>query len=139
MKKVLYLAATLLELCALAGAYVFQYFTANRLGMVRWVNYNSRRWAAALPLTAVILIAAALLAALCVLEIVLFLKRRKFLKIFAGVMAAVSCILSLGCIGYLLGCSVELMRAYYFLCLLFLLAALIQHAKTLAGLRICRK
>lgn len=41
MKKIIYTFLDLLTIAFLIGGYVFQYFTRKKLGMLRWVNYQS--------------------------------------------------------------------------------------------------
>ena len=45
MKKRYLYTALVFELAACLGAYFIQYFTARKLGMLRWVNHLCNKWA----------------------------------------------------------------------------------------------
>ena len=44
MKKIGYILALVLEIAALAGAYIIHYFTRRKLGMVRYLNFKNMTW-----------------------------------------------------------------------------------------------
>ena len=44
MKRLLYIILDLLTVAFLVGAYVIQYFTKRKLGMLRWMNYQNMQF-----------------------------------------------------------------------------------------------
>lgn len=130
---------TILEAMAIAGCFVFNYFTVNKLGMVRWVNFHSMKWEKAYPVFAIKAIAIIALLIFAALLMWIYIKRRHRTKKTAGAMAAWSVLITLACVGYILFCSMQAMRSYYFICILLCTAALIQLIKTAFGLMFLRK
>ena len=130
---------TILEALAFAGCFVFNYFTVNKLGMVRWVNFHSMKWEKTLPiftLKAAVIAALFLLMALLVL---IYIKGRKNKRKLCGFMAAGSVLLTLVCVGYIIFASFKTMRSYYFICVLLTAAAALQLIKTATGLAVLKK
>lgn len=130
---------TILEAMAIAGCFIFNYFTVNKLGMVRWVNFHSMKWEKALPMTAIKVIVIAALLIFAALMMWIYIKRRTRTRKLAGLMAAGLVAVVLACVGYILFCSLKTMRSYYFICILLCMAALIQLIKTAVGLIALRK
>lgn len=44
MKKRYLYTALIIEIAACLGAYLMQYFTAKKMGMLRWVNHLCNKW-----------------------------------------------------------------------------------------------
>ncbi len=44
MKRLLYIILDILTVALLVGAYVIQYFTKRKLGMLRWMNYQNMQF-----------------------------------------------------------------------------------------------
>lgn len=130
---------TLLEALAIAGCFVFNYFTVNKLGMVRWVNFHSMKWGKAYPILTVQIILSAALIVCAALLVWVYLKRRGSTRKLVGFMAVFSAILALAAVGYMLLMSLETMRAYYFICIMLAAAALLQLIKTAVALVILPK
>lgn len=144
MKRAGYILAWLLELSALAGAYAIHYFTRKRMGMARWVVYKNQGWEREYPMeslrwAAVLMIV--LLAGLTVWKLAARLKRgrreetgrkawrkRPVLALEGGLTAAFAGLYAV----YTAVSSTESMRDYYFLSLLFGIAAAAQIAKAAA-------
>lgn len=137
-KKILYLIATFLEIGFLLGAYLVNYFTVKKIGMTRWVNFRVTKWEAEYPIFLIKLLVILLLLAFTALIFWIYLKRRKAVKKFVGVMAVVMCVLSVASVGYILFCSVAKMRAYYLISIMLVVTAVLQLAKTIVGIMVCR-
>ncbi len=94
-KKILSVLGIVVELLLLAGIYVFHYFTEKKLGMRRWVNFNSNvieaKVGSLLPTTVLIL--------LCLFTVVvLVLAIRSFLKArskWAGLSIVITALLTI--------------------------------------------
>lgn len=138
-KKTFFAIITVIEVLLVAGCFVFNYFTVNKLGMVRWVNFHSMKWEKAYPILPIKIIVIAALLICTALLLWIYIKRRHSTRKLAGFMAAGSVILSLASVGYILFVSPETMRAYYFICVMLAAAAVMQLVKTAAGLIILRK
>lgn len=144
MKRAGYILAWVLELSALAGAYAIHYFTRKRMGMARWVVYKNQGWEREYPMelfrwAAVLIIV--LLAGLAVRKLAARLKKgrkekagwrawkgRPVLALEGGLTAALAGLYAV----YTAVSSTKSMRDYYFLSLLFGIAAAVQIAKAAA-------
>lgn len=137
MKKILYFIVTLLEIGLFAGTFIVNYYTVKKLGMLRWVNFTSMKWEKNYPIVQIKIIAIILLVIFSILTLYLYLKRKSVLNKMIGIMVAVTCIISIISIGYILLSSFESMKAYYLICMMLVAAAILQFVKTLIGIMIC--
>ncbi len=138
MKKIIYSIVTILELAFLAGAYIVNYFTVKKLGMNRWVNARCLKWEKMYPIFGIKVVVILLLLALTVLVVRLYWKKRKEVKRRVGFMTVMTIVLSFVCIGFVLFKSFAVMRAYYFISMMFAVAAFLQIIKTLVAMKVCR-
>ncbi len=76
MKKAGYILAVLLEIAALAGAYIINYFTKKKMGMARWVIYKNQGWEREYPMDVLKMTALAVIVILTILIFLLFLKKK---------------------------------------------------------------
>ena len=77
MKKIGYILALVLEIAALAGAYIIHYFTRRKLGMVRYLNFKNMTWERDYPMGALKTGCVAVVAVLTVLVLLLFSEKEK--------------------------------------------------------------
>lgn len=138
MKKILYIMTTLLEVAFLAGAYIVNYFTVKKLGMVRWVNARGMRWEKNYPISMIKGSIILLLLVFTLLVLFLFIKRRIALKRISAVMVIGMIVLTALSVGYILFCSFQTMRAYYLISILFVCAAVLQIIKASVGITVCK-
>ena len=139
MKKLGYVLMVLLEAAALAGAYIINYFTNKKMGMARWVIYKNQGWERDYPMDTLKTVVMAVLILLTILVFLFFLKRKREAgKLFIS-MNVVMILLTLLYVSYTVISSRETMRAYYFLSLLFGIAAAVQILKTGAAVLMCGK
>lgn len=138
MKKALYIIATVVEVLFLVGSYIFNYFTKKKMGMARWVVYMNQGWERDYPVVMLknIVLAVVVILAICVL--VWFLMKRKDLGKIVTVMVLVMAVLTALYAGFTLIYSKEVLRAYYFISLMFAITAVIQIVKTAVGIVVCR-
>ena len=130
MKKAGYILALLLEATALAGAYIVNYFTRRKMGMARYVIYKNQGWERDYPMELIKNSVMAVLILLTVLVLIAFLKKRREVSRLCAVMTLVMIVLTGLYTCYTLISSTETMRAYYFISLLFAIAAVVQVIKT---------
>ncbi len=139
MKKAGYVLAVLLEIIVLAGAYMIHYFTNKKMGMARWVIYKNQGWERDYPMDMLEMMIMAVLVILTILIFLLFLKRKSAAGKLVMAMNVGMIVLTTVYVSYTLISSTETMRAYYFLSLLFGIAAAVQILKTGAAVLLCRK
>lgn len=129
MKKAGYILAVVLEVAALAGAWIVNYFATKKMGMARYVIYKNQKWGREYPLELIRNIVIAAVVICTVLALIVFIKKKvksKFILTMNVVMAALTAVYT----GYSLISSTETMRAYYFISLLLGIAAIAQVIKT---------
>lgn len=139
MKKRGYVLMVLLEAAALAGAYIINYFTNKKMGMARWVIYKNQGWERDYPMDTLKTAVMAVLILLTILVFLFFLKRKREAGKLLISMNVVMILLTLLYVSYTVISSRETMRAYYFLSLLFGIAAAVQILKTGAAVLMCGK
>ena len=139
MKKLGYVLMVLLEAAALAGAYIINYFTNKKMGMARWVIYKNQGWERDYPMDTLKTAVMAVLILLTILVFLFFLKRKQEAGKLLISMNVVMILLTLLYVSYTVISSREAMRAYYFLSLLFGIAAAVQILKTGAAVLMCGK
>lgn len=139
MKKLGYVLMVLLEAAALAGAYIINYFTNKKMGMARWVIYKNQGWERDYPMDTLKTAVMAVLILLTILVFLFFLKRKREAGRLLISMNVVMILLTLLYVSYTVISSRETMRAYYFLSLLFGIAAAVQILKTGAAVLMCGK
>jgi len=137
-RKVMYIAITILEVLVLAGAYAVNYFANKKMGMARYVIYKNQQWEGRYPVNTLTNILAAVLIAMAAVVILLLVIRRKRVGRMVYCMSGVMVLLTGWYTYFALTGSKDLLRAYYFLSVLFASAAFIQICKTLAGVLVCK-
>lgn len=130
MKKIWYIPACILELASLAGAYMIHYFAKRKLGMVRYLNFKNMNWEKAYPVDLIQKISVVIVCAAVLLLLYALFKKRKQAAKPAAAMSLVMIVLTVLYIVYTLAFSTQVMADYYFLCILFGLAAVLQIIST---------
>ena len=129
MKKVLYLTASVLELALLIGAWVVNYFTNKKMGMMRYVVFKNNSWNQKYPLDMLKIMAIISVIVLTAVILVLLWKKLNQAGV-AGKLplvetAAISAVYTV----FTLFWSVQKLRAFYFISGMLLLACVIQIIK----------
>ncbi len=124
MRKRYLCIALIFELLACLGAYFMQYFTARKLGMLRWVNHLCNKWGRMMDLDRLNLILMLLVSALTLALLTWTIKRAKEkIRNFAPLMAA-----AVGAVGIYLVWTLRytrrMMAAYYLVSPVLLLGAM---------------
>ena len=126
MKKAAYALFDLLTIVFLIGAYVIQYFTKKKLGMLRWVNYHNMQFQKNAVYGILKYITVVVASALIVLIIAGYKKKKEMLGKIDLVMSTIMVVLGMVYLGLTAFQSIETLPAYYFLMPLFGAATLMQ-------------
>ena len=135
MKKQTYLILSVSELISLGGTWAVRYFTRRKLGIMRFVNHQSRALEAALPMDSIRIGCMVLLAVMLLTTAVLLLLRRRQLSRRALLITLASVILTAAVLGFTLKNTLQTLSFYYFVAPLLFLAALLQFCKAILSLR----
>lgn len=126
MKKAGYILLDLLTLAFLIGAYVIQYFTKKKLGMLRWVNYHNMQIQKNSVYGILRYITVAVAIVLIVLIIVGYTKKKAALGRLDLVMTVIMSVLGIAYLYVTVFMSIEVIASYYFLMPLLGAATLMQ-------------
>lgn len=126
MKRVLFILLDLLSAAFLAGGYVVQYFTRNKLGMLRWVNFQERKVTEAVPVETVKYAAVLILLFLALWVAGRFVKKRNEMGKLDRVMLGVMVLLMAVYVALTLTLTKEVTAAYFLILPLAGAAALMQ-------------
>lgn len=127
--KIIYSALLVLQILLYVGAYIVHYFTVRKLGMNRYMAYLNKKIEMALPIQEIIDAGVmVLLVSTLVLSCLAMRHRKKIKKIFILMFIVVMITVLLYCY-YAIVVDVQMRRAYYVLCILFLLGGTIQLVK----------
>jgi len=113
MKKALLVLLDLLSIAFLIGAYVIQYFTKRKLGMLRWVTFKVSQIKEAMPVDILKYAAVIVVLLLTAMIVRSFMKKRKSLGMTDMVMVAVLIIFAAIYLGFTLFVTTEMIRSYY--------------------------
>lgn len=126
MKRAGYVLLDLLTIAFLIGAYVIQYFTKRKLGMLRWVNYHNMQIQKNEVYGILKYITVAIALVLIVLIIVGYVKKKATLGRLDLVMIVVMSVLGIAYFCVTVFMSKEAIASYYFLMPLIGAATLMQ-------------
>lgn len=133
MRKAAVAGLEVLALASLAGAYALEHFTKAKLGMTRWVNYNSAAIKQALPVDTLFMACAVVLAVLLIASLVALVRQPKRPASITAVVFA-----ALWVIGFALAaCHIIHTVAYVFTVTALLLGVLF--ALTAAGITLRKR
>lgn len=131
MKKVIYWIVNLLEIAFLVGAYLVNYFTPKKMGMIRFVSYKNMIWEEQYNLQNMKTIAICIIFLLTIITIILYFVKNK--KIKAKMIVATLLISGLY-IGFTTLNSVNTYKAFYLISPLIGCAAILQILKALISI-----
>lgn len=138
MKKALYVIASIFEIALLIGAYVIHYFTRRKMGMARYVVYKNQGWESKYPMEILQYLIIALVLLLTIVVLVKCMHLRANLSIKEVMMVVMTILLDILYIGFTFISGTDTLRAYYFIDLMFAIAAVVQVIKTLVSVFGCR-
>lgn len=138
MKKTLYFISIAVELALLIGMYIFNSYTIKKLGMVRFVNFYNNKLEATCPINGLLVASVCLFTVIMISILFIFIKGKKVAKItkIKLVSVIVSVIVTIGYGFFNFYYSIEELRAYYFICIMFEIALLIQQIRTILLLKL---
>ena len=129
MKKVLYLTASVLELALLIGAWVVNYFTNKKMGMMRYVVFKNNSWNQKYPLDMLKIMAIISVIVLTAVILVLLWKKLNQAGVAGKLPLVETAAISTVYTVFTLFWSVQKLRAFYFISGMLLLACVIQIIK----------
>ncbi len=135
MKKILMIICDFFTLAFLIGGYIVQYFTRKKLGMMRWINFNTYKYQEKLPLDILKYVAVVVVIIFTLLIMIRFAKKRKAIKSLDRLMLIIMLIVILLYVVITIFTSKETLSAYYFVMPLLGMAALVQLIKVLIIIR----
>ena len=124
MKKRYLYTALIIEIAACLGAYLMQYFTAKKMGMLRWVNHLCNKWGRMMDLDRLNLILILLVSVLALSLLIWTIKKaQKGIGNFVPLMAV-----AVGSVGIYFAWTIHYTRrtmaAYYLVSPMLLLGAI---------------
>lgn len=132
MKKIIYMILTVFQGLFLIGAYAVQDYSMKRMGMMRHVIFYNRQWESEYAIKTLQNIAILSFVLMTLLIIFFVLKRKSSYKGIWHYYRMVETVLVTSMvIGFILLKSTEVLRAYYFICLILLAIMGIQYLKQL--------
>lgn len=134
LKKIFYILTTILEILLLIGAYMVNYFTHKKMGMLRHVVHKNYVWENKYPIETIQYISIIALIILMLLVLILYIKRKSKLKKIVTTMSITMVIFVLFFTGFILIYSAEEIRAFYYMSFMIGLMTLIQIIKTFIGI-----
>lgn len=132
-KKIFYVLVTILEALMLVGAYLVNYFTHAKMGMLRHVVHKNYIWEQEYPIQTIKYVAILALAILMLIVLVMYLKRKYMLKKIVTIMSITMILFVIAFAIFLLMYSSEEIRAFYYMSAIFGAVTLIQIIKTFIG------
>jgi len=135
IKKLFYWIFSVLQVLLMISAYAIQYFSVKKMGMMRYVVFKNNSWENKYPIVAIQYSVIALLVALAVISILLYVRRKYTLGKSALRMILAQVIITLVFVFFTVTYSTESYRSYYFISLILAVITLIQAIKVLA----CKK
>lgn len=137
-KKILYIFTTVIEALILIGAYMVNYFTHKKMGMLRHVIHKNYVWENTYPIATIQHISVIIMIVLMLLVLDLYIKRKYMLKKIVTIMNVVMVIFVLFFIGFTFVYSAEEVRAFYYISAMLGVVTLIQIIKTFIGVMLCK-
>lgn len=132
-KKIFYILTTILEILLLIGAYMVNYFTHKKMGMLRHVIHKNYVWEDKYPMINIQYATIITLIILMLLVLILYMKRKSMLEKIVTIMSITMIIFVLSFTGFILIYSTEEIRAFYYISFILGLMTLIQIIKTFIG------
>ncbi|UOW68260.1 hypothetical protein [Paraclostridium bifermentans] len=132
-KKIFYVLVTIVEALMLVGAYLVNYFTHAKMGMLRHVVHKNYIWEQKYPIQTIKYVSILALAILMLIVLVMYLKRKYMLKKIVTIMSITMVLFVIAFAIFVLMYSSEEIRAFYYMSAIFGAVTLIQIIKTFIG------
>ncbi|WGX76569.1 hypothetical protein QJS64_05365 [Paraclostridium bifermentans] len=132
-KKIFYILITVLEAMMLVGAYLVNYFTHAKMGMLRHVVHKNYIWEQQYPIQNIKYVSILALSVLMLIVLIMYLKRKNILEKIVTIMNVTMVIFVIAFATFVLMYSSEEIRAFYYMSAIFGVVTLIQIIKTFIG------
>ncbi|GAA0092035.1 hypothetical protein ANS017_24990 [Paraclostridium bifermentans] len=132
-KKIFYILITVVEAMMLFGAYLVNYFTHAKMGMLRHVAHKNYIWEQQYPIQNIKYVSILALSILMLIVLIMYLKRKNMLKKIVTIMSITMVLFVIAFAIFVLMYSSEEIRAFYYMSAIFGAVTLIQIIKTFIG------
>lgn len=132
-KKIFYVLVTILEALMLVGAYLVNYFTHAKMGMLRHVVHKNYIWEQKYPIQTIKYVSILALVILMLIVLVMYFKKKYMLKKIVTIMSITMVLFVIAFAIFVLMYSSEEIRAFYYMSAIFGAVTLIQIIKTFIG------
>lgn len=132
-KKIFYVLVTIVEALMLVGAYLVNYFTHAKMGMLRHVVHKNYIWEQKYPIQTIKYVSILALVILMLIVLVMYFKKKYMLKKIVTIMSITMVLFVIAFAIFVLMYSSEEIRAFYYMSAIFGAVTLIQIIKTFIG------
>ncbi|GAA0102671.1 hypothetical protein UT300012_33860 [Paraclostridium bifermentans] len=132
-KKIFYVLVTIVEALMLVGAYLVNYFTHAKMGMLRHVVHKNYIWDQKYPIQTIKYVSILVLVILMLIVLVMYFKKKYMLKKIVTIMSITMVLFVIAFAIFVLMYSSEEIRAFYYMSAIFGAVTLIQIIKTFIG------
>lgn len=124
----------MLEVLLLIGAYVFNKLSKKIMGVNRFIVYENQQWAKKYPMETIETVGIIILALMLAALLLILWKKRKNITVLKAADGVIAAGFTLFTIIFALIYSVETLKIFNFLAMIFALVSVIQIVKTMAVL-----
>lgn len=134
IKTIAYWTVSVLEVLLLIGAYVFNKLSKKIMGVNRFIVYENQQWAKKYPMETIETVGIIILALMLAVLLLILWKKRKNITVLKAADGVIAAGFTLFTIIFALIYSVETLKIFNFLAMIFALVSVIQIVKTMAVL-----
>lgn len=134
IKTIAYWTVSVLEVLLLIGAYVFNKLSKKIMGVNRFIVYENQQWAKKYPMETIETVGIIILALMLAALLLILWKKRKNITVLKAADGVIAAGFTLFTIIFALIYSVETLKIFNFLAMIFALVSVIQIVKTMAVL-----
>lgn len=134
IKTIAYWTVSVLEVLLLIGAYVLNKLSKKIMGVNRFIVYENQQWAKKYPMETIETVGIIILALMLAALLPILWKKRKNITVLKAADGVIAAGFTLFTIIFALIYSVETLKIFNFLAMIFALVSVIQIVKTMAVL-----
>lgn len=134
IKTIAYWTVSVLEVLLLIGAYVFNKLSKKIMGVNRFIVYENQQWAKKYPMETIETVGIIILTLMLAALLLILWKKRKNITVLKAADGVIAAGFTLFTIIFALIYSVETLKIFNFLAMIFALVSVIQIVKTMAVL-----
>ena len=134
IKTIAYWTVSVLEVLLLIGAYVLNKLSKKIMGVNRFIVYENQQWAKKYPMETIETVGIIILALMLAALLLILWKKRKNITVLKAADGVIAAGFTLFTIIFALIYSVETLKIFNFLAMIFALVSVIQIVKTIAVL-----